>query len=100
MLRRVSTKAHFQLQFNRLEHVTKSGQIVLVSSCQYRKQAWYTQTFIMHTKAYFIVHTNIHFHTKAYHMVHTNINCAHQGILLGTYEHPFFTPRHITEVSS
>ena len=49
-----------------------------------------------HTKAYHMVQTIIHFHTKAYCMTHTNIHCAHQNILHGTYEHSFFTPRHIT----
>ena len=70
----MSAKAHFQLQFKQFEHVTKSGNIVLASSCQYRKQAWCIQTLIMHTIAYFIVHTNIHFQTKAYHMVYTSIH--------------------------
>ena len=40
------------------------------------------QTFILHTKAYYIVHTNIHF--------------AHQSILQTTYKHSFYTPKHIT----
>ena len=95
-VRRVSAKAHFQLQFKRFEHVTESGHIVLASSYQYRKQAWYMQTFILHTKAYLMVHTNIHFHTKAYCMTHTNIHYALQGILHVKYKYTFFTPRHIT----
>ena len=40
------------------------------------------QTFILHTKAYYIVHTNIHF--------------AHESILQSTYKHSFYTPKHIT----
>ena len=56
--------------------------IVSASLWQYSKQAWYIWTLI--------------FHTKAYHMVHTNIHFSHQGISHGTYEHWFFTPRHIT----
>ena len=31
-------------------------------------------TYILHTKAYRMVHANIHFHTKAYHVMSTNIH--------------------------
>ena len=51
-------------------------------SWQHSKQAWYMQTFILHNKVYYIVHTNIHF--------------AHQSILQTTYKHSFYTPKHIT----
>ena len=93
----MSAKAHFQLQFKQFEHGTKWEHIVVANPCQYKKQAWYMQTFIVHTKACFKVHTNIHFHTKAYHIVHTNFHCAHQSVLHGTYKHSLFTPRHITQ---
>ena len=54
------------------------GTIVSASSRQYSKQAWYMQTFIVHT--------------IAYHVVHTNIHCAHHSILRGTYKHSLCTP--------
>ena len=34
-------------------------------------------------------------HTIAYCVVHTNINCAHHSILRGTYKHSLCTPQHI-----
>ena len=52
------------------------------SLCIPKHISWYTQTFILHT--------------KAYHMVHTNIRCAYQGISHGTYKHLLCIPRYIT----
>ena len=57
------------------------GTIVSVSSRQYSKQAWYIQTFIVHTIAHCVVHTNIH--------------CAHHSTLCGRYKHSLCTPQHI-----
>ena len=53
------------------------------------------QTFILHTKAYLIVHTAFILQTKAYLIVYTNIHFAHQSILHSTYKHTFCTPKHI-----
>ena len=36
-----------------------------------RHVTWYIQTYILHTKAYFIVHTTFILHTKAYCIAHT-----------------------------
>ena len=72
VFRRVSTKVHFQLQLRRFKQFHDSAA----------QQAWHMQTFILHTKAYYIVHRNIHF--------------AHQSILQSTFKYSFYTPKHIT----
>ena len=75
--------AHFQLQFREFQHVTISGQLcwqVHDSTPEHISQ--YIQTFILHTKAHYIVHTNIHFAYQS--VLHTNIHFVHQGILHST----------------
>ena len=73
MFRRASTNTHFQLQFRQFVDVTMPRQMCWqVHDSTPKHISWYIQTYILHTKAYFIVHTNIHF--------------AHQSISYGTHE--------------
>ena len=60
--------------------------IVSASSWQYSKQAWYTQIYILRTKAYYITHTNTHF--------------AHQSISHGKHKHSYYTPMYIVMARS
>ena len=73
---------------------------VYVLSCSNSKfvtiqqTSMYTETSILHTKAYYIVHTNIHVaHKIIFHSTYS-IHFAHKIIFHGTYKHSCCTPKY------
>ena len=94
VLRKVSAKAHFQLHFWQFKIVSIPGQVFPTvhdnaankyatckhSFCTPKHIMWYMQTYVLHTKAYHMVNTNIPFHIIAYHVARVRIHISHQSI--------------------
>ena len=72
----MSTKAHFQLQFEQFKHVAIPRQMVLASSWQCSIQAWYAQICMLHTKTHYILHSYTHL---AYQSI---LHCTRETLIL------------------